>query len=138
MIYARLDEAIEDLDSRLGGLPRPAEAEDIGSSAFVQVTGLRPKAEITDSSTPSRIPLPDTQEDPCPAFPQARDPFSTWWQVKDSNLRSSRDASTDLRRQACDQQYCPSSRNFRAYAPQIADDHRPPPDTSSQSVFTVW
>jgi len=29
MIYARLDEAIEDLNSRLGGLPRPAEAEDI-------------------------------------------------------------------------------------------------------------
>ncbi len=29
MIYARLDEAIEELNSRLGGLPRPTEAEDI-------------------------------------------------------------------------------------------------------------
>ena len=36
MIYARLDEAIEDLDSRLGGLPRPTEAEDIWDDLWHQ------------------------------------------------------------------------------------------------------
>jgi hypothetical protein len=36
MIYARLDEAIEDLDSRLGGLPRPTEAEDIWDDLWNQ------------------------------------------------------------------------------------------------------
>ena len=36
MIYARLDEAIEDLDTRLGGLPHPAEAEDIWDELWHQ------------------------------------------------------------------------------------------------------
>jgi hypothetical protein len=36
MIYARLDEAIEDLDSRLGGLPHPTEAEDIWDDLWHQ------------------------------------------------------------------------------------------------------
>jgi hypothetical protein len=36
MIYARLDEAIKDLDFRLGGLPRPAEAEDIWDDLWHQ------------------------------------------------------------------------------------------------------
>ena len=36
MIYARLDEAIKDLDSRLGGLPRPTEAEDIWDDLWHQ------------------------------------------------------------------------------------------------------
>jgi len=36
MIYARLDEAIEDLNSRLGGLPRPTEAEDIWDDLWHQ------------------------------------------------------------------------------------------------------
>src|SRR5450631_60052 len=45
-------------------------------------------------------------ERPQPAFPQARGPFSTWWQVKDSNLRSFRDGFTDHRSHARDQQQC--------------------------------
>src|SRR5450759_3206757 len=36
MIYARLDEAIADLDSRLGGLPRPDEAEYIWADLWHQ------------------------------------------------------------------------------------------------------
>ena len=36
MIYARLDEAIEDLNSRFGGLPRPAEAGDIWDDLWHQ------------------------------------------------------------------------------------------------------
>ena len=65
------------------------------------------EAEMTDASTPLWIPPPGTREGPSPAFPQVRGPFSTWWQVKDSNLRSFRDGFTDQRRQACDQRECP-------------------------------
>src|SRR5665647_3416373 len=63
-------------------------------SAFTQVTALGPKTEMTDSSTPYWIPPPGTQEGPRPAFPQVRGPLRTWWQVKDSNLRSFRDGFT--------------------------------------------
>ena len=35
-IYAQLDEAIEDLRSRMGGLPSPAEAEEIWSELWHQ------------------------------------------------------------------------------------------------------
>jgi hypothetical protein len=63
-------------------------------STFAQVTALRPKAEMVDSSNPFWIPPPGTREGPRPAFPQVRGPLSTWWQVKDSNLRSFRDGFT--------------------------------------------
>src|SRR5450759_5183939 len=69
-------------------------------STFAQVTALRPKAEMVDSSNPFWIPPPGTREGPRPAFPQVRGPLSTWWQVKDSNLRSFRDGFTDHRHQA--------------------------------------
>ena len=39
---------------------------------------------------------------PDPAIPQVKGPFSTWWQVKDSNLRSFRDGFTVPRLHACD------------------------------------
>ena len=55
----------------------------------------------------------------------------TWWQVKDSNLRSFRDGFTDHRRQACDQRQYLSPDNFRAYSPQIADNGLLQPDTSA-------
>jgi hypothetical protein len=55
----------------------------------------------------------------------------TWWQVKDSNLRSFRDGFTVPRRQDRDQCKRLTRNNFRAYSPQIADDHRLPPDTSA-------
>jgi|SRR5450631_647280 len=72
--------------------------------------------------------LPDhsriTQRGLRPAFPQVRGPLRTWWQVKDSNLRSFRDGYTVLGLQACDQQKrCPRN-NFRAYSPQTADVSR--------------
>jgi hypothetical protein len=35
-IYARLDEAIADLNQRLGGLPSPVEAEDIWDDLWHQ------------------------------------------------------------------------------------------------------
>jgi hypothetical protein len=53
----------------------------------------------------------------------------TWWQVKDSNLRSSRDGYTDHGRQRADQRKRLSHNNLRAHSPQTAGDSRPQPDT---------
>jgi hypothetical protein len=116
MIYARLDEAIEDLDSRLGGLARPTEAEDIW------VITLGGAAGAGGGPAPSSHQGPFQHVVAGEGFEPSK--LSRW--------------IYNQRRQACDQQYCPSSRNFRAYSPQIADDHRLQPDTSSQSAFTVW
>jgi len=41
-----------------------------------------------------------------PLLHRIRGPLSTWWQVKDSNLRSFRDGFTDHGRQAPDQREC--------------------------------
>ena len=81
-------------------------------STFAQVTALRPKAEMVDSSNPFWIPPPGTREGPRPAFPQVRGPLSTWWQVKDSNLRSFRDGFTDHRPQDRDQPGRLTSKQF--------------------------
>ncbi len=62
--------------------------------ALVQVTSLRPKAAMTDSSALFCTPHPRTREGPRPASPLVRGLIGTWWQVKDSNLRSFRDGFT--------------------------------------------
>ena len=54
---------------------------------------------------------------------------STWWQVKDSNLRGFRDGFTDQRWQARDQRHAYPPTNFRAYSQQTADVNRSQPDT---------
>ncbi len=51
----------------------------------------------------------------------------TRWQVKDSNLRSSRDGFTVHGRQGCDQQKCPSTRQLPCVFP--TDIRRPPVPT---------
>jgi hypothetical protein len=55
--------------------------------------------------------------------------------VKDSNLRSFRDGSTVHRLQDRDQRKRLTRNNFRAYSPQIADDHRLQPDTPMGNVY---
>src|SRR5450631_210192 len=62
--------------------------------AFAQVTGLRPKAVQLAENEPLSIPTPATRRGPRPAFPLVRALSRTWWQVKDSNLRSFRDGFT--------------------------------------------
>ena len=76
-----------------------------------------------------RLPHRVHEEGPHPAFPLVRGPFSTWWQVKDSNLRSFRDGFTVPRLQTFDQRKRLSRNNFHAYSPQIADDRQQQPDT---------
>ena len=66
-----------------------------------------------------------------PRFCRSEALSHTWWQVKDSNLRSFRDGFTVPRLQDRDQRKRLTHNNFRAYSPQIADDHRLPPDTSA-------
>src|ERR1035437_10082174 len=96
-------------------------------STFAQVTALRPKAEMVDSSNPFWIPPPGTREGPRPAFPQVRGPLSTWGQVKDSNLRSFRDGFTDQRRQALEQR---KRRFHRQLTCAFPTDTRPPSATA--------
>jgi hypothetical protein len=107
-------------------------------STFAQVTALRPKAEMVDSSNPFWIPPPGTREGPRPAFPQVRGPLSTWWQVKDSNLRSFRDGFTVPSLQACDQQHWPIPQQLPRLFPT---DSRLPPTTaghfSERFAFTA-
>ena len=74
------------------------------------------------------------RKSPQPAFPQVRGPFSTWWQVKDSNLRSFRDGFTVPMLQARDQRKRLTRNNFRAYSPQTAAVGRGQPDTSGRSA----
>src|SRR5664280_1985012 len=51
----------------------------VRSSAFVQVTGLRPKAEMTDSSTPSRTPTGYARGPLSGVSAGISGPFGTWW-----------------------------------------------------------
>ena len=69
-----------------------------------------------------------------PLLHRIRGPLSTWWQVKDSNLRSFRDGFTVPRLQDRDQRKRLTRNNFRAYSPQTADVGRVQPDTSGRSA----
>jgi hypothetical protein len=64
-----------------------------------------------------------------PRFRRSEALSRTWWQVKDSNLRSFRDGFTVHGRQHADQRKRRSHNNFRAYSPQIADLNRPQSDS---------
>jgi len=62
-----------------------------------------------------------------------RGPFSTWWQVKDSNLRGFRVGFTDHRPHARDQRQCLSpntSGRIPNRQPTSTDDSRSQPDTT--------
>jgi hypothetical protein len=70
-----------------------------------------------------------------PRFRRSEALSRTWWQVKDSNLRSFRDGFTVPSLQARDQRKRLTYKNFRMYSPQIADDHRLQPDTPLGNVY---
>jgi len=53
---------------------------------------------------------------PSPAFPQVKGAFSTWWLMKDSNLRSFRDGLTGHRQPWDDQRKRLSHINFHAHS----------------------
>src|SRR5665811_1465388 len=65
------------------------------------------------------------EREEAPLLHHIRGPFSTWWQVKDSNLRSFRDGFTDHGRQARDQRKRPFHRQLTCAFPT---DSRPQPD----------
>jgi len=97
--------------------------------AFAQVTGLRPKALRIAKTAPFDTPTGYTKRASEPRFRRSEALSSTWWQVKDSNLRSFRDGFTVPRLQAGDQRRRLTRNNFRAYSPQIADVSRGQRDT---------
>jgi hypothetical protein len=70
-----------------------------------------------------------------PRFRRSEALSHTWWQVKDSNLRNFRDGFTVPRLQDRDQRKRLTRNDFRAYSPQIADDHRLQPDTPMGNVY---
>src|ERR1035438_2260831 len=84
-----------------------------------------PHVAVASSRNSSRTVV-DSRVDPITAGPHG----STWWQVKDSNLRSFRDGFTVPRLQACDQRKCLTCKKFRAYSPQTADVSRGQPDAT--------
>ena len=63
------------------------------------------------------IPPPGMPEGPQPAFPLFRGLTCTWWQVKDSNLRSFRNGFTVPTPQACDQRERLSTRQLPCVFP---------------------
>jgi hypothetical protein len=67
-------------------------------------------------------------------IPGGRRTFSTWWQVKDSNLRSFRDGFTDQRPQARDQRKRPFHRQLTCVFP--TDTRRQPGPTGHFWVCT--
>jgi hypothetical protein len=70
------------------------------------------------------------EREEAPLLHRIKSPFSTWWQVKDSNLRSFRDGFTVPSLRAYDQRKRLTHNNFRTYSPQTADASRGQPDTS--------
>ena len=95
--------------------------------AFAQVTGLRPKVLRTAKTAPFRYPNRYIKRASEPRFRRSEAFSHTWWQVKDSNLRSFRDGFTDHGRQARDQRRRPSHRQLTCAFPT---DSRPQPTTA--------
>src|ERR1039458_8059064 len=69
-----------------------------------------------------------------PRFRSSEALSGTWWQVKDSNLRSFRDGFTVPGLQARDQRKRLTGNNFRAYSPQTADVNHLQPDNSAGQI----
>ena len=90
-----------------------------------------------DRKTDHRFDTPNgyTKRASEPRFRRSEALSHTWWQVKDSNLRSFRDGFTVLRLQARDQRKRLTRNNLRAYSPQAADDHRLQPDIPTGNVY---
>jgi hypothetical protein len=92
--------------------------------AFAQVTGLRPKVLRTAKTAPFRYPNRYIKRASEPRFRRSEAFSHTWWQVKDSNLRSFRDGFTDQRRHARDPRKRPFHRQLTCAFP--TDTRRQP------------
>jgi len=82
-----------------------------------RITGLRPQSLMTAKTGRFRYPRQVCEKDLRPRFRRSGALSRTWWQVKDSNLRSFRDGFTDQRRQACDQRQCLSANKLPCVFP---------------------
>ena len=93
-------------------------------NAFALVTGLRPQNHDDSQNGPIRYPRQVYEKGLRPRFRRSEALSHTWWQVKDSNLRSFRDGFTDHRRQARDQRQCLSPTKLPGVFP--TDSRRQP------------
>src|SRR5664280_1961931 len=104
---------------------------DVGADRFPQTVFLHtlplgassPSRAALGYSQSSRWEAPLEREE-APLLHRIRGPFSTWWQVKDSNLRSFRDGFTDHRLQTRDQPKRLTRQHLRGVFP--ADSRRQP------------
>jgi hypothetical protein len=92
--------------------------------AFAQVTGLRPKVPRTAKRHRFDTPARYIRRASEPRFRRSEALSGTWWQVKDSNLRSFRDGFTDHRLQARNQRQCLSPNKLPGVFP--TDSRRQP------------
>jgi len=91
-------------------------ARSCSLNAFAQVTGLRARTVMLVNDGPFRYPHQVCKKGLRPRFRWSEALSHTWWQVKDSNLRSFRDGFTVPRPQARDQRKCLTRNNFRAHS----------------------
>ena len=103
---------------------QPGERVCAGHRPAIQQPAERQNTVVFD--TPTRY----KKEGLRPRFRRSEALSRTWWQVKDSNLRSFRDGFTDQRRQACDQRKCRSQRQLACVFPT---DSRLQPDTAASN-----
>jgi hypothetical protein len=113
----------------LPGVLRADPAPPDQVCAFTQVTGLGSQRRNSRKSARFDTPTRYMKRASEPRFRRSEALSHTWWQVKDSNLRSFRDGSTDQRWQARDQRQRLSPNKLRAYSQQTADVNRSQPDT---------
>ena len=95
---------------------QPGERVCAGHRPAIQQPAERQNTVVFD--TPTRY----KKEGLRPRFRRSKALSRTWWQVKDSNLRSFRDGFTVLERQGCDQRKRLSPRQLSVRIP-----HRQPP-----------
>ena len=112
--------------------------EDVAKARIEAALTLTTAVEEPDMADSPRIPRESRRQpvDPVTAGPHERaltgvsaGPFSTWWQVKDSNLRSFRDGFIVHERQAGEQRQWLSTNTLPCVFPT---DSRPHPTTAGQ------
>ena len=109
-----------------------------GRPSLGRASGFRIRAPSSPSRTAHGHSQASRWEAPLgagggPAPSSHQSPFSTWWQVKDLDLRSFRDGFTaPSGKPVNSDNACPPT-HFRAYSPQIADYIRRQPDSPANN-----
>src|SRR5664280_2183102 len=109
----------ESICTDAGRSPSGVGADRFPQTVFLHTLPLgasSPSRAALGYSQSSRWEAPLEREE-APLLHRIRGPFSTWWQVKDSNLRSFRDGFTVHERQAGEQRQCLSTNTLPCVFP---------------------